>query len=257
MLQFAAVQSTPSTTGGKPSKDAAYWLDFAKNNSLGAALNATFDSGQGDLGTAGSQDYFVPTACAVCHGGSRRHAALNVMDTDHWFERVRQGPPAGIDFPTLSTNVQLGVLLDAGPTIGNPQFKAGFDVLRTLNTEVLSQNGMSGAIIQRVSTKHWVDKHASSDTPLSLADRSLGASPWTAADSKVLGYLDRYCYRCHNAIAYNVFDKNAVLVERPYMIERLQLDWSDPNNFQIVMPQDRHLDPRVTQPFVDLLNAVK
>jgi hypothetical protein len=258
MLQFATVQTTPSVTGGSPDKDAAYWLDFEeKTNALTAALNASFDSGEGDLGaTGGTQNYYVPTACAVCHGGSRTHAALNVLDTDHWFERVRKAAPAGIDFPSMSDNADNGVLLDAGPDLTKPKFKTGFDVFRKLNAEVLSQNTMSGATIQPASTKHWVDKHTSSDTPLSLADRSLGASPWTAADSNVLSYLDRYCYRCHNAVRYNVFDKNAVLFERSQMISRLQLDWVE-SNYQIVMPQDRHLDPKIVQPLINLLNAVK
>src|ERR1700722_8442805 len=258
MLQFATVQITPSVDGSCTSKDAAYWLDFeGKTNALTDNLNASFDSGQGDIGSDGNRKYYVPTACAVCHGGSRTHASLNVLDTDHWFERVRKVAPTGIDFPRMSDNTENGVLLDAGPDLTMPQFKTGCDVLRELNGEVLVQNAMSGAIIQPVSTKHWVDKHAASDSPLKLADRSLGISPWGPGDSELLSYLDRYCYRCHSSIKYNIFDKNSVLHYRSEMISRLQLDWCDPNNYQRVMPQDRHLDPKITQRLIDLLNAVK
>jgi hypothetical protein len=258
ILQFATVQNTPSLNPAQPNpiRDAAYWLDFnptQKGALLTNALNASFDSGEGDIGGDGTQNYYVPTACAVCHGGGRESAALNFLDTDHWFERVRSGSPAGTDFPSFG-NVN-GVLLDGGADQTKPAFAVAFAVFQTLNSDIKGQNAVAGATLQQAGAQHWIDAHAHQITPLSLAQRALGANPWTVADSPLLSYLDRYCYRCHNAIDYDVFSKQDVLFERPGMIKRIQLDWI-PANFQRVMPQDRHLDATIIQQIATLLNNV-
>ena len=214
MLTFDAKQQTPSfDTNQPPHTDASYWLDFnatPAGGRINTALNATFDSGEPDL-LNGAQNYYVPDACAVCHGGDRPTAALNFLDTDHWFERVRKDAPAGSDFAPVA-DCPNGVLLDGGKDLSSPAFTNAFVVFQKMNQQISVQNSLSGASLQIASVQHWLTAHANSVLPLTLAQRALGTGNiWTDADSPLLSHFDRYCYRCHNAIAYNVFSKTSVI----------------------------------------------
>src|SRR5206468_3295476 len=80
-------------TGGKLTQ-AAYFMTFGAFNATLAQeqgklityLDATFDAADPKL-PSGVNRYYVPIACAVCHGG--RRPKLNYLDTDHWFDRIR------------------------------------------------------------------------------------------------------------------------------------------------------------------------
>ena len=114
------------------------------------------------------------------------------------------------------------------------------------------------ASMQTASVEHWLGSHADNVHPLTLAQRALGApgNAWTEADSALLSHFDRYCYRCHNAIGYNVFSKSSVLRKKNAIASRITSPW-ETNNFQYVMPQDRHLDGLVLTNFLNLLNQAK
>jgi len=258
MLSFSTIQQTPSIISNQqPDTDTAYWLDFnaTQNGSqLNDALNATFDSGESDLGDKGARNYFVPTACAVCHGDTRSSAALNFLDTDHWYERTRKDAPAGSDFLPIADSPN-GVLLDGGKDFSSQSYTNAFQTIQMLNQQINLQNNMSGAQLQSASVEHWLTAHTNNIFPLTLTQRALGVigNTWTVGDNNLLSYFDRYCYRCHNAIDYNVFSKQDVLDERGSIARKLQLAWV-PQNYQNVMPQDRHLDGQVITNFLNLLS---
>jgi hypothetical protein len=259
MLTFDTKQQTPTTGPNKSNTDAAYFLDFnATTNGakLNDALNATFDSGDPALPN-GAQNYYVPDACAQCHGQNNSTAALNLMDTDHWFERVRTNAPAGTDFAPIATCPN-GVLLDGGKDFTSPTFTNTFQTFLKLNQKIAAQNNMSGARLQPASVQHWLDAHANNNLqPLTLSQRSLGSSnTWTVADEPLLSHFDRYCYRCHNAIIYNVFNKAQVIQRKSEIPDYLTAAWAA-GNPDDAMPQDRQLDPSVITTFTNLLQQVQ
>ena len=69
-------------------RDALFWLVF-ENAAAGGKrtdhLNATFDGGDEASRSGGNpaKPYFLPDACAQCHGGSAATAKLNYLDSDH------------------------------------------------------------------------------------------------------------------------------------------------------------------------------
>jgi len=69
-------------------RDALFWLVF-ENAAAGGKrtdhLNATFDGGDEASRSGGHpvKSYFLPDACARCHGGSAATAKLNYLDSDH------------------------------------------------------------------------------------------------------------------------------------------------------------------------------
>lgn len=77
-----------------------------------------------------------------------------------------------------------------------------------------------------------------------------GAKTWKMEnenDKQLLPLLNRYCFRCHSAVKYNVFDKTAVLrlakLEGPRGIKaRLTIKPGAQNYKELIMPQDRELD---------------
>ena len=74
-----------------------------------------------------------------------------------------------------------------------------------------------------------------------------------ADDSTLLGLLDRHCYRCHSAVAYDVFDKEAVFLRRFGMAARVEL------RPQVLgaMPPDRDLDSAVRQALASRLRGMR
>ena len=235
--------------------NAAYWLDFDRadaGSKLNDRLPATFDSGRID-----KRDYFVPTACAQCHGGGQDVATLNPLDTDHWFERVDRATPAGIDFPDFADS-KLSVLIDAPDGENSPAHKAIFDDFRQMNLLMRPQILMSEANLQLQSVDQWIEKHTARDTRLRLSERALIASgkAWEEKDAALLGHFDRYCYRCHNGINYNVFDKLSVIAERDQkeLIQRLS---AGPSRADYGMPQDRAIELKIVVTIQDLVRAAK
>ncbi len=230
--------------------------NFEDDGKLAFSLNATFDETDRIPETnSPPSEYFVPDSCAKCHGNSRIRAKLNYLDTDHWFDRVT--PHYGLNDPkyteedfTALANSPYALLYDS--TSKDPEtepFKTAFGVIRNLNEEMRDQNsrldtGSSGANnFQLAAVTKWLDLHkpeANGAKHVPPYERGFGAEPWDSSKEthkKLLYYLNRYCYRCHSSVKYNVFDRIAVksLAGQDELQSRVQ-EIDDPERW---MPQDR------------------
>jgi hypothetical protein len=241
---------------------------FLDGGAIGFSLAATFDVRNPETAAAGKAFYYVPRSCEDCHGKSIANGKVNYLDTDHWFDRVK--PSFGLadgkfsqeDFTALSQLEALspprhGILYDGGPDLATPQFKKAFEVIRRLNAEIKAQN--SDAAVNpdvaadanfplRAVTK-WLELHdpavADASRHVPPYQRGFGPQPWDPAsetDRMLLYYLDRYCYRCHSSIKYNVFERREVL-KRKGDIEARVTELQDAT---VWMPQDR-MFPGLTQ----------
>lgn len=235
------------------------------------ALNASFDAAE----QPSVKPYFVPTACAQCHGDRTvpdsmagggpnpllfKRAKLNMLDSDQWYDRVQPND----DFHALPADK---VLYD-----GDDSFAA----IRKLNEEVLDQNKVvdpntpasQRPAYQRRAVETWLALHPADLAPKSVLERGLaprqpGDKIWsataqpgetiTAAEkAELLGLLSRYCYRCHSSVKYHVFDKQMVFARAAGMIERLDLA----NLAAGRMPQDRELETATKNRLQELLEKV-
>jgi hypothetical protein len=245
--------------------------DFENDGKLTFSLLATFDENDRNPETnSKAKEYFVPEACEQCHGG-RIRGKVNFLDTDHWFDRVL--PAYGLaeakfsleDFTAIAASPH-GILYDGGKDTNTAQFKAAFDVIRGLNEGIKAQNAdAGGSQFQLRAVTKWLDLHATDSQRVPPIKRGFGNQLWEENNDhkKIVYYLNRYCYRCHSSIAYNVFDRQAVIA-RKGTIERKVLEIERPFDW---MPQDRifpglqHQDgiAQATgdlKEFLDLLNAV-
>lgn len=238
-----------------PLRHPLYWLVFdrvsgGKGERIGY-LNASFDARVNEVkeqakknGVVTDGRYYVPNACAHCHGGLLKKAnpldveipdyaaaKLNYLDTDHWFDRTKD------DFQDLPQGTQ--VLMDSGPN------RDAFGVIRWLNEEVRDQNnsakGGPGSFQLRAVDK-WLELHQSNENSIEMFTRGISASgkQWDLndpIDKQLLPILSRYCFRCHSSVAYHVMDKKAVFDKAPGMIGRLKADAGDKRS----MPQDRDM----------------
>lgn len=116
-------------------------------------------------------------------------------------------------------------------------------MIRQLNEETRAQNERAGGPdnFQMGAVTQWLALHDSARFGLEHVPpyrRGFGPQAWKADDAserRILYYLNRYCYRCHSSVIYNVFDRAAVLSKRD-KISSLVLNLDNPENW---MPQDR------------------
>ncbi|HBB88817.1 MAG TPA: hypothetical protein DC047_14505 [Blastocatellia bacterium] len=232
-------------TSGLPIKDASG--NFQDEGIISFSLKATFDEKARDPETnVLLSEYFVPDSCVQCHGGIRTRGKTNYLDTDHWIDRVT--PDYGLsdprfkeeDFTALASSPH-DVIFDAekDPT----KFQKAFDVIQLLNEDIRNQNKLLGATnnFQLNAVERWLELHKPTNFGTGHAPpfaRGFGSQPWdpnSDTDKKLVYYLNRYCYRCHSSVKYNIFDRAAV-VGRIGVIPGRLLDVSDPASW---MPQDR------------------
>jgi hypothetical protein len=247
----------------RPGSDAVFWLVF-ENAATGGPrtdhLKATFDGGDQASSSGGNpvKPYYLPAACAQCHGGSAAEGKLNYLDSDHWFDRTR----AGDDFSDLDATSH-GVLFDGGKVTSSPAFTAAFDVVAALNRQIRDQNAaVGGEDFSLRAVEHWLALHAQSREFSDQIARALpppasapSARQWTDTpeDRRLLNDLNRYCFRCHSSVAYHVFDKEAVFRRRASMARRVELGPLRPGG----MPQDRTLDGVVATDLARRLRALQ
>lgn len=225
---------------------------FQDDGAIGFKLKATFDVRNPETEAAGKDFYFVPRSCQDCHGRSASNAKLNYLDTDHWFDRVK--PNYGLagakfsqeDFTALSRDI----LPDGGLATTTEKFKTAFDVIRKLNSEMKAQNldaavnpdiAAAANFPLRAVTK-WLELHdpalADSARHVPPYQRGFGTQPWDQANDNertLLYYLNRYCYRCHSSIKYNIFERQEVLKLKGDIADRV----TELKDQTIWMPQDR------------------
>ena len=227
---------------------------------LKLALTASFDAAAPEIEaeltkTSTVKNYFVPLACGQCHGGLKRNEVgdkevnfavqkLNLLDTDHWFDRIEDGD----DFAFLQHS-KFPVLYDSKVSSGTATHDSAFAVLRSLNEEIKSQNQLvddpANLSFQSRAVDKWIQLHASDTSHKGVFARALtpsGSGPaWdsnSSPDKDLLPKLNRFCYRCHSSIAYNLFDRSQVACRKTPIKNFLALDPANPRH----MPQDRVLD---------------
>jgi len=231
----------------KPVRDAGG--NFQDDGKITTQLLATFDEHDRDPETnSEAQDYFVPDSCVQCHGASSARGKLNVLDTDHWFDRV--SPNYGVtggaafygeeDFTALATS-PFGVLYDGGKDQSKPKFATAFDAIRRINDEIKTQNEQAGGTtFQLDSARKWGELHAVNTAHVPPYQRGFGTAVWNETDQlhrKSLYFANRYCYRCHSSIRFNVFDMQSVKDRIEDIKVRTLI--VDPISAGRWMPQDR------------------
>lgn len=210
-------------------------------------LTASFDARDPKIVPSGK--YYVPNSCAECHGGKIledddwKKVKVNYLDTDHWFDRLGKGD----DFEVLA-NAPFGILYDGGKDPAAPQFQAAFDILRRLNEEIQKQNesvepNPDQPSFQLRAVRKWNELHQSSTShqnPFARTLPSTAGEPWKAdqmPDKELLPLLNRYCFRCHSSLRFNVFDRPEVGSRKAKILSYLE----KPINDKFHMPQDRVL----------------
>jgi hypothetical protein len=206
----------------------AYWLLFDRTGVRALSILATFHGG--DVSTQGNT-FYVPGACAQCHGRDKKHPHLNFFDVDHWHDRSSRGDDFALVRKSPAEVVATGSC-DLKP----------MQVFEMLNREVARFNAQPmarTAEFVRAAVDSWVEKHPGPSKLLRPIDRAYGVALWHGrADAKTLSLLNRYCYRCHGTTKFDVFDKDAVLHRRLKMIALIK---------DGTMPQDRQGDRQLSK----------
>jgi len=237
-----------------------YFLVFGRRltgSKLITFLTATFDARAPNI--VSKNQYFVPNACAHCHGGLKNELPdydklkLNFLDTDHWIDRTQKivGTQKKDDFAFLNDHncgkpYRCAVLYDGGNT--KPEFEAAFDVIRVLNREIQDQNKsvLPTQSFQLRAVSKWLELHDTDSKHQAVFARALpplvsGDDIWKESnqtDKTLLPLLNRYCYRCHSSLKFNIFDKPAVVIRAGTILKYMNRAIDDP----LKMPQDRNLD---------------
>jgi hypothetical protein len=271
--QVALVTNCPASNAQcqEEKLNSIYWLDFGpsdKGSKLSYQLDAFFDAGA----LAGSAPYFVPNGCDTCHGSLRGNAVLNHLDTDHWMDRLADG-----DFPALARPDAPAPLFDAGKNTKTPQYTAAFGILRKLNQEVATmQQRTNPNAFHLAATRKWLDMHkASAEPELDLVKRSVdffnaghplkqdrkpanGPLNWTtsAEDKELIGLMNKYCYRCHGAIRFDVFSKDMVADLSSPILDRVDPNPTQQKILGFKMPIDREMDPKDKQRLLELVEKL-
>jgi hypothetical protein len=242
---------TPAASAG------LYWLDFKPDNTLGLALNASFDAADLQGGATGpNHDYFVPAGCNGCHGSpdGLLPPMVNYLDTDNWFDRLEDPGFAALK----GANVPLLADSRTNDTTDNG-FHIAFDVIRQFNEEVLRQNSLAQpTAVETEAARTWLRLHAKTDDHRLPAERALslgGTAKWQASEAEGLSQLNRYCFRCHGTVRFSVFDRGSVVERALDMRSRLAPDPGTQTSFK--MPPDRVLSPAEIRSLDDFLRTVK
>jgi len=249
-------------TSTAPDHDSIYWLDYgklSKGGKLSLQLDQTFDARDFEPNTApggpsGVQPYYVPDGCVGCHGGENPQKALvNYLDTDHWFDRLDN------DFGRVRLEGSF-VLVDANTDDPNsPAFRRAFEVIRQFNNEAEAHAAITQPdAFHRQAALKWAEVHKNSTDhfpPISRAVQS--TNTWNLQspnDAEALGLLNRYCFRCHGTIKFNVFDKAAVKERVPQIRDRLEpIPEQLRLNPRFIMPLDRKMETNDLKRLLKLL----
>jgi hypothetical protein len=260
--------NTQTILVGNDSRKSLYWIDFGKTSEgakLSHELNAFFDAGHiptsATAQSGGIQEYFVPCSCISCHGGLSldfttippapdnhfRAPLLDYLDTDHWQDRTAKGD----DFEGLKAPV----LFDPGT----------FGVILLLNQEFERQNAAAQPdSVLLTAAEHWLSWHLQQGAAAEpLFGRALQSSanshvwnPSDPTDAELLPKFNRFCFRCHGSVKFDVFDKEMVFALRSKLNAALypRDQIVDP---RAAMPPDRNLSPDDLKALRDLILKLK
>jgi hypothetical protein len=238
-------------------------------------LKATFDNDTRIEPESGipAKDYFAPGACINCHGEKGNEGKVNFLDTDHWFDRVTPNYGKKPGWSDFYSEEDFTALAKSHPVLYDQKevtVKESYRVLREINKMIEKQNDAVDAnSFQRKAVVKWLINHAEG-APTELAHvppvgRAFGNVLWDNGNEdhkKALYFLNRYCYRCHSSVKYNVFDMESVVSrirkegddEDKGIINRVKM-FDPPNKPQEVpsfsdrwMPQDRVIEGFVLKP---------
>ena len=258
-----------TTEGGRRLRYPIYFFVYGKLSQGGPLitfLSASFDARAPGIPTEGK--YYVPDACAECHGGLKgfprepdyAHLKLNFLDTDHWLDRVQPGD----DFNFIDTT-RFGVLYDGGTDSSSEQFQRAFAVLRKLNQKIKSQNekveeqGENQPSFQLRAVKKWLEIHENDVSHKDYFARALPSGTgdlWqanAAPDKDLLPLLNRYCYRCHSSLRYNIYERPRVIQLKSKILRYLDVE-DVTSKFR--MPQDRVLEESTKSQIKDLIGQL-
>jgi hypothetical protein len=273
--QVALVTNCPATNPSceELALNSIYWMDFGaseKGYKLSYQLDAFFDAGS--LPGNGQAPYFVPNGCDTCHGSLRGNAVLNHLDTDHWLDRLTDG-----DFPALAKPDAPSPLFDAGKDPKSAQYLAAFDTVRRLNQEVATmQQRTNPHAFHLAATQKWLEMHKTSAAPepdpvkRSISffntghplkkDRKPSNTPlnWTtnAEDRELLGLMNKYCYRCHGAIRFDLYSKDMVADQSSPILDRVDPNPTQQKILGFRMPADREMPAKDKQRLLELVEKL-
>ncbi len=236
---------------GDGQMDSLYWLDYLNATringeyvpgKLGYKLHTSFEANE--LPGEGTKDYFVPHACVACHGNNMQRAFPNFMDTDHWFDRLKE-------FPKFKASEQ-AVLFDAGTNdTTSPKYRTAFDRIRIFNLEtekhaLLAQPKHD----EPLSSAKWAEIHENNYDHVPPIKRTVGGGPqeqWQPSEAKILETMNQYCYRCHGTVKFTVFDKKTTMERKANIMQRIAANAA----VGLKMPPDRELPADDRQMLLD------
>jgi hypothetical protein len=100
----------------------------------------------------------------------------------------------------------------------------------------------------------WLGLHQNGEGPVDALRRSIGNSSWKVGELPTLQLLDRYCFRCHSSMYYDVFDRTAVIKEKGSSGNPGPLILYVSSGF---MPQGRKIGQQEKDQFVNYLKNLK
>jgi plastocyanin len=220
-----------------PQTDSCYFLVYLSSSDsykIGLFLAADFDlpghvAYQTTTTPALDSHYYVPTACAACHGhgdylGAPTQGDLftlaksNYLDTDQWYDWM------DFDFHGVAGSLN-DVVFDGGKDPTSANYKRALNVISALNLGVKeeTQRVENPPSFGTKAVQKWLDIHQVNVTTKEAADplrkpyssralpsASAGWDPANPKEMRLLRLLDNHCFRCHSSMIYNVFDKGEV-----------------------------------------------
>lgn len=234
--------------------DPAYFMAFdpAADYALNLFTATSWDATDTNADEFGHKRYFVPTACMECHGGDgptpdiNEYATPHIFDTDAIVERTFPGQ----DFERIGQG-KFAPLYEAGNDLQAEMHHKTFDIFRRLNREIKEHNeGVADdGLLTRIAGNWWRlhEETAMYYPPINRAfpagereaDQLASMLPWRESlelDRQLVPLLNRYCYRCHGSLYYNVLDRGTVLQNAAEMEVRIKA-----KNREHRMPPDRDM----------------
>lgn len=274
-------------------RDSAYFAVYGRKGDgyqLSYFLAADFDlPGHVGVTVPGASDgkYFVPRACAECHGHSGGALGLkgqpvdangqptedfktgiypfakpNYLDTDQWYDWME------FDFTGVATSLN-DVIFDGGKNHGNANYARAVGVVITLNATIRNQTFAAEQVkdiasYQTLAAEKWLSLHATNQQRVPYSQRSIGNEAWNPDnpnEMRLLRLLVNHCFRCHSSLRYNVFDRERVgqLHRTGIIAFYLTTKVNDGNNNPLsgfTMPQGRVLEASERDEMIRLLNKV-